>query len=66
MYKKFEKPKIYPLQKKLFSIICSKCKNEEEKIFKEEELIEKLKVLGLIENILLLQKYGWRKHKSRI
>ena len=33
------------------SIICSKCKNEDEKIFKEEELIEILKIPGLIENI---------------
>ena len=33
------------------SIICSKCKNEDEKIFKEEESVEILKVLGLIENI---------------
>ena len=41
-YKKFEKPKIsYLLEKTLFlSIICSKCKTEEEKIFKEEESIE--------------------------
>ena len=35
----------------LFSIICSKCKNEDEKIFKEEKSIEILKTLGLIENI---------------
>ena len=39
------------LEKKLLlSIICSKCKNEEEKIFKEEESIKILKILGLIEN----------------
>ena len=38
-YRKFEKPKIsYLLEKALvFSIICSKCKNEDEKLFKEEE-----------------------------
>ena len=38
-YRKFEKPKIsYLLEKTLFlSIICSKCKNEDKKIFKEEE-----------------------------
>ena len=35
----------------VLSIICSKCKNEDEKIFTEEELIEILKILGLIENI---------------
>ena len=52
-YKTFEKPKIsYILEKTLvISIICSKCKNEDEKIFKEEESIEILKILGLIENI---------------
>ena len=37
-YRKFEKPKIsYLLEKTLvLSIICIKCKNEDEKIFKEE------------------------------
>ena len=40
-YRKFEKPKIsYLLEKTLvLSIICSKCKNEDEKIFKEEESV---------------------------
>ena len=52
-YRKFEKPKIsYLLEKTLvLSIICSKCKNEDEKLFKEEEPIKILKILGLIENI---------------
>ena len=46
-YRKFEKPKIsYLLEKTLvLSIICSKCKNEDEKLFKEEESIEKLTIL---------------------
>ena len=35
----------------VLSLICSKCKNEDEKIFKEEESIEISKVLCLIENI---------------
>ena len=35
----------------VLSIICSKSKNEDEKIFKEEESIEILKMLGLMENI---------------
>ena len=50
-YRKFEKPKISDLlEKTLFlSIICSMCKNEDAKIFKEEESIEILKVLGLSE-----------------
>ena len=51
-YIKFEKPKIsYLLEKTLIlSIICNKGKNEDEEIFKEEELIEISKILGLIEN----------------
>ena len=54
-YRKFEKPKIsYLLEKTLvLSVICSKCKNEDKIIFKEEEVIEILKPLGLIENIYL-------------
>ena len=32
-------------------IICNKCGREDEKIYKEEELIEILKVLVLIKNI---------------
>ena len=52
-YRKFEKLKIsFLLEKTLvLSIICSKCKNENEKLFKEEESTETLKILGLIENI---------------
>ena len=52
-YRKFEKRKIlYTLEKTLvLSITCSKCKNGDEKILREEESIEILKVLGLIENI---------------
>ena len=52
-YRKFEKPKIsYLLGKTLaFSIICNKCKNEDERILKAEESIEILNILGLTENI---------------
>ena len=52
-YGKFEKHKISYLLKRalILSIICSKCKNEDEKIFKEKELTEVLKILGLNENI---------------
>ena len=52
-YRKFEKPKISHLLEKtlIFSVICCKCKNEDEKLFKEEESIEILKIVGLIENI---------------
>ena len=51
-YNKFEKLEIlYLLEKRLvLSIICSKCKNEDEKLFKEVESIEISKILGLIEN----------------
>ena len=57
-YRKFEKPKIsYLLEKTLvLSIICSKCKNEDEKIFKEEESIQILKILGLNNYIEQYQK----------
>ena len=56
-YRKFKNPKIsYILEKTLvISIICSKCKNEDEKIFQEEESIEILKILGLTENIFTLK-----------
>ena len=52
-YKKYEKPEIsYILEKTLvLSVICSKYKNEEEKLFKKEESIEILKINGLIERI---------------
>ena len=52
-YWKFEKPKILHLLEKtlVLSAICSKYKNEDEKLFKEEESIEILKILSLIENI---------------
>ena len=51
-YITFEKSKIsYLLEKTLvIPIICHKCKNEDEKLFKEEESVE-LKILGLIENM---------------
>ena len=52
-YKKSEKPEIsYILEKALvLSVICSKYKNEDEKLFKKEESIEILKINGLIERI---------------
>ena len=39
------------LKKTVLSIICSKCKNKEEKIFKGKKSVEISKVLGLIQNI---------------
>ena len=52
-YRKIEKPSMsYILEKSLvLFIFWSTCKNEDEKIFKEEESIEILKILGLVENI---------------
>ena len=35
----------------ILSVVCSKSKNEDEKLFKEEESIEILKIICLIENI---------------
>ena len=65
-YRKFEKPKTsYLLEKRLaISLVCSK--NENKKLFKEEESLEILKIIGLIQDIWLLSKYGRKEHKSRI
>ena len=54
-YIKFVKPKISHLLEKILvlSIICSKCKNEDEKIFKKEESIKILKFLGLSQEFRL-------------
>ena len=50
--------KDHTTQKKtlILSIICSKCKSEDQKIFKEEESIEILENLGFINNIEACQK----------
>ena len=55
-YKKSKNLKIsYIFEKTLvLSIICSKCENDNEKIFKEEKPIEILKIIGLIKYIYLL------------
>ena len=59
-YRKFEKAKIsYIFEKTLvLSVICSKCKNEAEKIFKKEESIGTLKILGLFKNIIIFKKWS--------
>ena len=56
IYKKLEKPKISFIFEEtlVIFIICSQCKNEDEKIFAGEESIEILEIIGLIENIYLL------------
>ena len=42
----------YLIEKTLvLSIICSKCKKEDEKVFKEEDSTEIIKILGLFYNI---------------
>ena len=60
----------YLLEKTLvLSIICSKCKDEDEKMFNEEESIEILKILGLIHNIEeheKIENHAWRRHESKI
>ena len=52
-YGRFEKPKILHLSEKtlVLSIICSKCKSEDGKLFKEEEWNEIVKILDLIKII---------------
>ena len=52
-YKEFKKSKISYICDRilLFSSICKKCRSEDEKIFKEEESIEILKIIGLINNM---------------
>ena len=52
-YSSLKNPNIsYIFDKTLvLSIICDKCSSEEENIFKEEESIEILKILGLINNM---------------
>ena len=51
-YRKFKNPEISNFLKTLvLYIICNKYENQDGNIFKEEELIEILKVLDLIENI---------------
>ena len=56
-YRKFKKPKIYILKKKLgLSIVCSKRGHEYKKMFIEKELIEILKILVLSASIEEYQK----------
>ena len=57
-YRKFKNPKISYIFKKTLSlfIVYSKCCHEYEKIFKEKESVEILKILGLITNIEEYQK----------
>ena len=61
-YKRFKKPKISYILKKTFVlfIICSKCGNKDEKIFKEVESIKILKILCISNNIEQYQKM-WQK-----
>ena len=52
-YRKIEKTKTSYLlrQRSVLSIICGRCKNGDQKLFKEEASIEILKNFALIENI---------------
>ena len=57
-YRKYKKSKISYIFKKTLSLsIAHKCGHEYKRIFKEEESIEILKILGLINNIEEYQKY---------
>ena len=49
--KNLKKLKYHTFKKTVVSIICGKCKNEDEKLFKEEKSIKILKILGLIDKI---------------
>ena len=52
MYRKFKNPEISLIFKKILvlSIFCDKCGSNQGKIFKNEESIEMLKIIGLIDN----------------
>ena len=52
-YKKFKNIEVSYIFEKtsVLSIICSKCGSKDEKMFKEEESIKILKILGLINKI---------------
>ena len=69
-YKEHKKPKMLYICDKilLFSSICNKCGSEDEKVFKEEESTEMLKILGLINDIEKYQNIEscLNKNKSRI
>ena len=60
---------LYLLEKTLvLSIIFNKCKIEDEKMFKEKESIEILKILGLIHNIEEYEKienHAWKNHETK-
>ena len=62
-YEEFKNFKISCILEKtlLLSIICSKSGSNDEVIFKEEESIKILKILGLINNIEQYQKIWQRK-----
>ena len=60
---------IFSKKKSVLSIVYRKCGHEYIKIFKEEESVKILKILGLINNIQEYHKiynHTWRKHESRI
>ena len=50
-YRIFEKPKISYLLEKTVLFLSLKCRNEDGKLFKDEDSVEILKILSLIENI---------------
>ena len=64
----FKKWKYHILKNALsLSIVYRKCGHEYKKIFKEEESIETLKILGLInkEDSQKIYNHAWKKHEWR-
>ena len=59
--KKVRRRRIYLKKKTVLFIIYIKCGSRDEKIFKEEESIEVLEILGLIDNIEQYQKIWLKK-----
>ena len=63
---KIKNPKISQIfEKTILYIICSKCNSKDEKIFKEDEAIKILQILGLINNIEQQQKNATEENISQ-
>ena len=62
-YRKFKNPKISCVFEKIvvISISCSKFKNEDEKLFKEEQSTVISKILGLIKKYIITLKMWLKK-----
>ena len=47
-YRKLKIPKLFSKNDYVFPIICNKCRYENEKIFKQDESVDIIKILSLI------------------